>query len=397
MTVWRGLAIAVVLWALGLLAAAGPPPVPGVAAPARCAGAGPLDATLFLLGDAGAPRPDGEPVLAALAAAGAEAVARVGRERAAAVFLGDNAYPDGVPAEAGRERRQAEQRLGAQLDAVRRAGLRAWFVPGNHDWASGGTDGAARMRAQTALLAASGVAAAAPADGCPGPVAAPLGDRLGLVLLDTAWWLHPGPRPEAADATCPTGSAGAVTAALAAAVRAPAADGRHAIVLAHHPLATGGPHGAAFDWTDHLFPLRALHPALLLPLPVVGSSYPLARRLGVSAQDLPSTAYTEMRRALEAALAAAPPLVYAAGHDHGLQLLRGESARWHLVSGAGSSRLVTFARPVDGTVFAAGVPGFARVDAHAGGAVAVAFVATPPGAPPREVFSACLAEGAPEG
>jgi hypothetical protein len=394
-TAWRGLAIAVVLWALGLLAAAGPPPAPGAAAPARCADAGPLDATLFLLGDAGAPRPEGEPVLAALAAAGADAVARVGGARAAAVFLGDNAYPDGVPAEDGRERRQAEQRLGAQLDAVRRAGLRAWFVPGNHDWASGGDDGAARIRAQTALLAASGVAAAAPADGCPGPVTAALGDRLGLVLLDTAWWLHPGPRPRASDTACPTGSPEAVTAALAAALRAAAEDGRHAIVLAHHPLVSGGPHGAAFDWSDHLFPLRALHPALLLPLPIVGSSYPLARRLGVSAQDLPSKSYTKMRRLIEGALSAAPPLVYAAGHDHGLQLLRGESARWHLVSGAGSSRLVTFARPVDGTVFAAGRPGFARLDAYAGGAVAVAFVTTSPDAPPREPFSACLAEAEP--
>jgi hypothetical protein len=390
MTKRRALGIAFAAWTLAV-AAPRSPLGPDAEPPASCEDPGPIDATLFLVGDAGAPRPDGEPVLEALAAAGAEAAARVGPERAAAVFLGDNVYPDGVPPSPGPERDRAEQRIGAQLDAVRRAGLRAWFVPGNHDWGTGGDDGWERVRAQTALLAASGVAQAAPADGCPGPVSVALGERLSLVLLDTAWWLHRGPRPHAPDSPCPAGDEDAVTAALADALRAAAAEGRHAIVLAHHPLASGGPHGAAFDWSDHLFPLRALDRSLWVPLPIVGSAYPLARRLGVSAQDATSAPYAAMRRALERSFAAAPPLVAAGGHDHGLQLLRGEGARWQVVSGAGSSRLVTFARPVRGTRFAAAVPGFARLDAHAGGAVSLAFVATPPGGPPREPFATCLA------
>lgn len=391
MTRRRTLAIAAGLWAVGLGGTAAlVAPEPGAPVPAACADPGAPDATLFLVGDAGAPRDDGEPVLAALAVAGAEARARTGTGRTAVAFLGDNVYPDGIPAEPGPERTRAEQRLGAQLEAVRRAGVHAWFLPGNHDWASGADDGWARVRAQTALLSQSGVAAAAPADGCPGPVEVALGDRLALVVLDTAWWLHDGPRPERPDRACPTGDEGEVTEALAAALRAAAAAGRHAIVLAHHPLASGGPHGVAFDWSDHVFPLRAMDPALWVPLPLLGSAYPLARRLGVSAQDLPSTRYGALRSALAGPLAAAPPLVFAAGHDHGLQLLRGAAARWQVVSGGGSSGQITFARPVAGTVFAAGAPGFARLDAHAGGAVAITFVGTPASGPVRPLFSACL-------
>jgi len=314
----------------------------------------------------------------------------LGRERAAAVFLGDNVYPDGVPAAPGAARVEAEQRLGAQAEAVRRAGLRGWFVPGNHDWGDGADDGWQRIRAQTALLAASGVAVAAPADGCPVPVRVPLGARLELVLIDTAWWLHAGPRPQ--DPTCAADREDEVTAAIAHALREAAAAGRHAIVLAHHPLATGGPHGGAFDWRDHLFPLRELDRTLWIPLPIVGSAYPLARWRGVTVQDSSSAPYAAMRDALEAAFAAAPPLVFAAGHDHGLQLLRGRAGRWEVVSGAGSSSELTFARGAQGTLFAAAVPGFARLDAYAGGAVAIAFVETPAGAPAREVFTACLRE-----
>lgn len=392
--VTRGLA-ATIARGLGALALGGMlacgAPARGASPPGSCQEAGVPDATLFLVGDAGAPRGDGEPVLEALAAAGTEARALTGADRTAVVFLGDNVYPAGVPVEPGPERTRAERRLGAQLDAVRRTGVRAWFVPGNHDWGSGTDDGWARVRALTALLARSGVAVAAPADGCPGPVETTLGERLALVLIDTAWWLHDGPRPERPDPSCPTGDEDEVTAALAAALGAASAAGRHAIVLAHHPLASGGPHGAAFGWVDHVFPLRALDRALWIPLPLLGSAHPLARRLGASAQDLPSARYGAMRAALDDALTAAPPLVFAAGHDHGLQLLRGATARWQVVSGAGSSDRITFARPVAGTVFAAGEPGFARLDAWASGAVEVRFVGTPASAPARTLFSACIA------
>lgn len=397
----RLLLLAVFLWALVVAIATSRAPDPAPAAPERCASSQPVESVLFLLGDAGAPaRPvaDGdpvaaEPVLRALAAAGTDAVARVGPERAAAVFLGDNAYPDGTPPEPGPERERAERRLDAQLAALRRAGLRAWFVPGNHDWAGGGgPDGWTRVRRQGELLSASGIATMAPAGGCPGPVRAFLGEHVELVFLDTAWWLYDGDKPRDPDSRCAEGSEAEITTALAAALHEIAAAGRHAIVMAHHPLATGGPHGLRFRWTDHLFPLRFLDSRLAIPVPIVGSAYPLARSFGVSPQDLSHPRNRALRTALEDAMVAAPPLVYAAGHEHSLQLLRGNTARWLVVSGAGSSRQITFARPVEGTLYAEAVPGFARLDTRRGGSVEARFFAAPLAGPPAEVFSACLQE-----
>ncbi len=394
-------ALAVLLWAFAVAVATGSATAPAPPIAAHCAGDEPVESVLFLIGDAGAPLPaeDGgdpvaaDPVLRALAVAGADAVARVGPERAAAVFLGDNVYPDGIPPEPGPDRERAERRLGAQIEALRRAGLRAWFLPGNHDWGDGDADdGRARVRRQGELLAASGIATLQPANACPGPERVRLGDHVELVLLDTAWWLHDGAAPRDPGSSCATRSEAEVTAALVAALHEIVASGRHAVVAAHHPLATGGPHGLRFRWTDHLFPLRSLDPRLVLPLPILGSAYPLARILGASPQDFSHPRNRALRRALEGAMEQAPPLVYAAGHEHGLQLLRGNAARWLVVSGAGSSRKITFVRPALGALYGEAVPGFARLDVRRNASVELRFFATPDGEPANERFSACLHE-----
>lgn len=397
----RFLLVAIVLWALAVAVATTRSPGPLPTAPARCQDRTSIEATLFLLGDAGAPIAPAaggdpvaaEPVLRALASEGAEAVARVEPEHAAAVFLGDNAYPSGTPVAVGPERDQAERRLDAQLAALRGAGLRAWFVPGNHDWAGGrGADGWARVRRQGELLAASGIATLAPAGGCPGPVRARLGEHLELVFLDTAWWLYPGDKPRDPDSPCAEDSEAEVSAALGAALDEIAAAGRHAIVLAHHPLATGGPHGLRFRWTDHVFPLRTIDARLALPLPIIGSAYPLARLFGASSQDLSHPSNQRLRAALEETMATAPPLVYAAGHEHSLQLLRGSAARWLVVSGAGSSRNITFVRAVEDMLYGEAAPGFARLDVRRGGGVELGFFTVRGTEPPSESFSACLRE-----
>ena len=134
------------------------------------------------------------------------------------------------------------------------------------------------------------------------------------------------------------------------------------VVVAHHPLLSGGPHGGHFGWQDHVFPLRNLKPWLWLPLPLVGSAYPIARENGISSQDASSTAYRRMRAALDSAFAPRPPLIYAAGHDHALQVIAGTSARYEIVSGAGTFGHHSGVAALDGARFAQSASGFMRVD-----------------------------------
>jgi hypothetical protein len=137
---------------------------------------------------------------------------------------------------------------------------------------------------------------------------------------------------------------------------------RRVVMVAHHPLASGGEHGGYFGARDYLFPLRHVASWLWIPLPGLGAIYPEARAGGISSQDIPSGSNRRMREALEGAMLRHRPLVWASGHDHNLQVLAGRTARNLLVSGSGifghGSRVVR----LSATRFASAASGYMRLD-----------------------------------
>ena len=342
-----------------------------------------VETHLFLVGDAGKPAPRGEPVLEALT----RELAR-DPSRSLVVFLGDNIYPHGLPPVASPERAKAERRLSAQIAGVRASGARAIFIPGNHDWAGGGAEGGEAVRRQGAFLEERGapLASLLPVAGCPGPAITDVGPKLRLVLLDTQWWLEEEPRHPTTG--CSAGSEQEVLAALRDALGS--AGERNVAVLAHHPLAAGGPHGGQFGWADNVFPLRTVKPWLWIPLPGLGSIYPLARKEGISPQDFSNERNRHMRAALEGVLREHPPLVYASGHEHSLQVLRGGSARNLLVSGGGILGHTDRAVCLPTSRFALGRAGFMRLDVEGGGRVRLGVLEVDARKGAAERFSAWL-------
>jgi len=373
----RWAAVAAVAAAASCARAPAPSLVP--AAPA-----GQIVHSLFLLGDGGVPAPD-DPVLAALRAGVAEAP-----DRSTVLFLGDNVYPRGLPDSEAPNRGDAEARLRAQIEAARGA-AQVIFVPGNHDWERGAEGGWEAIRHQAAFIAASGVphARLLPDSGCPGPAEA-LAEPLRVAVLDTQWWLHGGPKPRDPASPCAADAPGEVTAALRAWLLADTT--RPAVVVGHHPLLTGGPHGGYFEWTDHIFPLTNVKPWLWLPLPLLGSAYPVARSLGISNQDLSSGRYRAMRDSVAAALRARPPLVYASGHEHALQVLDGEAfgAQTLVVTGAGAYGHTSAVVRLAEARYARQASGLVRLDVVAGGGIRLAVIVARRGQAPREEYSEWL-------
>jgi hypothetical protein len=346
-----------------------------------------VETTLWLIGDAGDPHDGGEPVLQALGEA-----LHQDPGHSLVVFLGDNVYPRGLPDSGSPNRAEAERRLDAQIDVVVNSGARGIFIPGNHDWDRFGPDGWNAIRRQGEHIAERGQGRVElqPQAGCPGPVIRNQGERLRLVLLDTQWWLQAGAKPHDAASGCPTYAEVAMGNALGEAIQA--GPGRHVVVLGHHPLRSGGEHGGYFGWQDHLFPLRNAAPWLWIPLPVVGSIYPLARSHGLSSQDLSGHANLIMQHAFAEAFAARPPLIYGSGHDHGLQVLDQGPARYLLVSGAGIYHHEGPVHGIDGTLYARRAAGFMRLDFLTDGRVRLGVIEVDERGRATEAFDRWLAD-----
>ncbi len=363
----------------------GPPVAPPVLA------ADDVLSRMLLIGDAGEPAVAGEPVLTVLSDTAAHLPGRT-----TIVFLGDNVYPAGLTPQTLNQPTTI-RKLQAQIDAVA-PGAEGIFIPGNHDWANAREAGLQAIQNQSDYLARSGAnVRMVPRAGCPGPASVDLGG-LELIALDTQWWLH---RHAKLTDECPSGpDTAAVTRSIEALMTG---TGVHRVMVAHHPLETAGSHGGFFPWSNYMFPLTAIDggglwqwfPAQIVlgaaignwsapagvVVGVVGSiAHQVARWFGVTRQDMASKHYDHMADQITAAASVNPPLVYAAGHDHGLQVLCGRPGEpiYQLVSGLGSAVKATPVGHTPRTLFAHSAPGFMAVDLLSDGSVLLRVIETAP-------------------
>jgi len=336
----------------------------------------PLDSvsmSVVLIGDAGLPRPGGEPVLQALRRELATAP-----DRHFVVFLGDNIYPAGLADTLTEYGREGLRILSAQMEPLLETGTRGVFVPGNHDWEAGAPSGWNTIIRQERVINARGAGTVGmePRGGCPGPVVLDIGEWIRVIALDSHWWLH-GPGKPGAGSDCRPNTENGIVDSLRVALGT--AGQRHTIVVAHHPVVSGGEHGGYFDWPTYLFPL-----------------HPWARLGGVFArQDISGREYRHMRAQLTRAFVARPPLVYAAGHEHNLQVMRREPARYLLVSGGGIYGHNTPSRAITGTQYTRAAAGWMSLTVLRDGRMRLSVVVVDADGTAREDYSDWLVPVAP--
>ncbi|GAA3941653.1 metallophosphoesterase [Hymenobacter algoricola] len=341
--------------------------------------AGPLRHRLALVGDLGAVATDGHDPVLALLATWMQQTGPAGT----VVVLGDNVYPTGLPAPEHPGRAAAERRLNTQLDALRPYPGRVIFLSGNHDWNKGRADGYQYLLRQEAyVLDKLPAAHYLPPRGYPGPATVQLAENLLLVVLNTQWWVQNGPRP-------------GVSAAGGNDAKAPFRELRtlllqnqhqQIVIAGHHPLYSNALHGGKFTAKQHVFPLTAVHKKAYLPLPVLGSFFPLYRKLVGAEEDMAHPRYRQMRRRLLRVLHEFPNLIYAAGHDHNLQYFHYRHGHY-LVSGAGSK--TAFVQPGGKAGFTHEHEGFFSLDFYVNGEVWLRTLEPPATAgaePAPEVF-----------
>lgn len=374
-------ATALLAASIAAAACAAPEPAPATWTPVPEADPSEVEAVVFLVGDAGKALPGRSPVLAKLRAEVERWSGTLARDSAVSVFfLGDVVYPYGVRPRESEDFPVDSQHVAAQVDVVRgpasrRHRTRGVLLAGNHDWGQTvGPEGLARLRNLERLIEEMAAewdvdASLEPRAGQAGPTVVDVGTGARFLVLDTHWWLqNPAER-----------RLSRMAADVESAIRS--AGDRDVAVVAHHPFQSAGAHGGPLPFWRGL--------GLLF----------LLRKSGALIQDMNATPYREFRLGLREAFAATkPPLLWAGGHDHSLQVLRGQGPDrplWSLVSGSGSK--LTGVADMDQLVFGQERPGFMRLTFLADRSVQLHVFSAPERyqhcSGPRSGLDACMTRG----
>lgn len=286
--------------------------------------------SIYLIGDAGAPKQTPlEPSLHLLRAQLNDS----DQENTSVVFLGDNIYHEGLHKKDTKERKQDEQHINTQLDILKDFEGRVVFLPGNHDWQNDKSDGDKYVQRQEKYIEKylDKGNTFLPDGGCAGPVEIELAKRLLWVIIDTQWWLHPHDKPKGDKDDCEVNNKEEYILQIEDILKKN--QNKQIIISAHHPLYSNGLHGGYFPLKDHIFPLTNLKDNLYIPLPVIGSIYPLYRKFFGHIQDIPHFNYQLLVEELSSKFNGYQDIVYTSGHEHSLQYQKHGTAHY-VVSGS---------------------------------------------------------------
>lgn len=327
------------------------------------AGFGQIKERIILIGDAGEINASQQAVIA-------HAAQQVQKEHTHVFYLGDNIYPDGMPLTGETEIRAAQDILKSQYEPMLAQGASVFFMAGNHDWNYSKKDGLARMLAQSDFLnkQQNPKLQYLPKEGCPDPVAVEISDKAVVIVYDSEWFLYRYTRNQDND-SCDCRTPMEVFEKLDELLYTH--KDKLVILAGHHPMHSYSVHGGYYTLRDHLFPLTNLSSKLFIPLPVVGSLYPLFRNtVFLNAEDKAHPSYSFLFENIMKLTENHPNLVFASGHDHGVQYIKKEKATQIVSGGASKSNSVY---PGKDLLFSYSKGGYAIIDVLEDGAREVQF------------------------
>jgi hypothetical protein len=311
-----------------------------------------IDARIVLIGDAGQFTNGRHPVV--------DAVRQVVplTKKTTIVYLGDNLYKYGLPDEEYSYYMASRSVIDTELSLADNRPIQIYMMPGNHDWEDGKPTGWTTVQREQLYVDNLNKKNVKyyPKNGCPGPVEVSISPDVTMVIFDSQWWLQPYEKPGIeSDCDCKTKDE-----VLTKLDDIFSKNSKKLIILAdHHTFKSTGPHGGYFTLKQHIFPFTDINPHLYIPLPGLGSIYPIARSVFGSPQDLKHPLYAEMINDVEEVAKKYPNLIFVAGHEHVLELVK-DSSYNYIVSGGGSkhNRISKSKK----TPFASSLNGFAVLD-----------------------------------
>lgn len=303
-----------------------------------------VDKSFYLIGDAGLSPKNG---LSEGLRAFKKYISQKDTKNDYALFLGDNIYPEGLPEENSKYRKEAENNLDAQIESVKDFKGEVVFIPGNHDWYASGIKG---LKLEEKYIEdALGKDSFLPEDGCP-MKSIDVSETIQLIVIDTQWYLtnwnhHPGINDE-----CEIKTRERMLLEVEGEIKK--AQGKTIIIAMHHPMYTNGVHGGHFALRKHLYPTQNN-----IPVPILSSlATQIRTQGGISIQDRYNELYNNLMNRLETLVTESGNITLVSGHEHTLQYIETDYIR-QIVSGSGSKE--SYATLSNTGHFSSGQQGFA--------------------------------------
>ena len=312
-----------------------------------------IEHSFYLIGDAGNSPIDG--ASSALKAFTLEL--NKASENSTAIFLGDNIYEKGLPKKNDGDRAFAEHQLNVQTATVKDFKGNTIFIPGNHDWYSGGIEGLKRQEKYIEDIL--GKNTFLPENGCP-IERINVSEDIVLILVDSQWYITDWDKHPKLNDDCEFKTRARFIDEFESEVKK--ARGKTTIIALHHPMFTNGSHGGQYSFKSHM-----------TPLPVLGSLKNIIRKTsGASNADLNNKRYRELKELLVTLAQENDKALFVSGHEHSLQYII-ENSLPQIVSGSGSK--ISATKNIGGGKFSYGHQGYAVLDIFKDGSSWVRFYA----------------------
>jgi hypothetical protein len=273
------------------------------------------------------------------------------KDRTTVLYLDNNKYLQGKLSAGSRDWENDRATLRRLYEPLRGKGAVVHFIAANNEWNNLATG----KRKFNTKEETDSLLRIIPSGACPDPVEINLTDNLTVISFNSQWWLYPFDNT-ATDEDCDCKTKANVLARLDE-LRYKNQN-KFVLLASYHPFQSYGVHGSKGTLKDHLFPLTAVNKGLYIPLPVAGSVYRFFRSSFAGPANNRHPLYKDMKRSVEDIFTGFPNLVYAAGHENGLQLVKDDNA--YVVSGPGANHIS--ARKGKYSLYATTKPGYVVAD-----------------------------------
>jgi len=226
----------------------------------------------------------------------------------------------------------AESKLAKYVKKARKKGAKVYAVSGDLDWDNAGYNGLDTViKFQKRFKKKADKNIFIPKNHCPGPYVKDIGDNIRLVGINSQWWLHPYRKLTPTDSECKEIILPQILDELKEAIGT--AGSRKVILVAHHPIVSGGVYGGNLNIKGHIFPYTHNNPSDRKFRPIFGSFYHYYRQNVGGNQDFSSEAYKQYVKDIKELLYNYQNVIICSAHEYDLQLLKFNN-NYQIISGS---------------------------------------------------------------